>query len=62
MKGYQTACGRVGIVALVGLLLAGCSESDRPLESPVRFEGGIFGTYYQVTLVDPLTQGDAKAL
>ncbi|MFG6668172.1 FAD:protein FMN transferase [Halomonas sp. HNIBRBA4712] len=43
-------------------LLAGCSESDRPLESPVRLEGGIFGTFYQVTLVDPLTQGEAQAL
>lgn len=62
MKGYQTALGRVGVVALVGVLLAGCSENDRPLESPVRFEGGIFGTYYQITLVDPLTQGEANAL
>ncbi len=62
MKGYQTACRRLGVVALVGVLLAGCSENDRPLESPVRFEGGIFGTYYQITLVDPLTQGEANAL
>lgn len=62
MKGYQTACKRLGVVALVGVLLAGCSENDRPLESPVRFEGGIFGTYYQITLVDPLTQGEANAL
>ena len=62
MKGYQTACRRLGVVTLVGVLLAGCSENDRPLESPVRFEGGIFGTYYQITLVDPLTQGEANAL
>ncbi|WP_404376350.1 FAD:protein FMN transferase [Vreelandella aquamarina] len=62
MKGYQTALGRVGVVALVSAFLVGCSENDRPLESPVRFEGGIFGTYYQITLVDPLTQGEANAL
>jgi len=62
MKGYQTACRRLGVVTLVGVLLAGCSENDRPLEPPVRFEGGIFGTYYQITLVDPLTQGEANAL
>lgn len=44
------------------LALAACSERDRPLESPVRFEGGIFGSFYQVTVVDPLTQGEANAL
>ncbi|QTF92807.1 FAD:protein FMN transferase [Halomonas sp. BM-2019] len=44
------------------LLLAGCSERDRPLDSPVRFEGGIFGSFYQVTIADPLTQGEARAL
>ncbi|UYF99931.1 MULTISPECIES: FAD:protein FMN transferase [unclassified Halomonas] len=43
-------------------LLAGCSESDRPLDSPVRLEGGIFGTFYQVTIADPLTQGEAQSL
>ena len=49
------------LLALV-LLLAACSESDRPLESPVRLEGGIFGSFYQVTIADPLTQGQARAL
>ncbi|WP_416138617.1 FAD:protein FMN transferase [Halomonas sp. HK25] len=44
------------------LLLAGCSERDRPLDSPVRFEGGIYGSFYQVTIADPLTQGQARAL
>ena len=47
---------------LLALLLAGCSESDRPLDSPVRFEGGIFGSFYQVTIADALTQGEARAL
>ncbi len=40
----------------LGLGVAGCSESDRPLEPPVRFDGNIFGTFYQVTIMDPLTQ------
>lgn len=44
------------------LSLAGCSESDRPLESPVRLEGAIFGSYYQVTLADSLTQGQLNEL
>ncbi len=41
----------------LGGLLAGCSESDRPLDSPVRLEGAIFGSYYQVSIADSLTQG-----
>ncbi|MGP9631962.1 FAD:protein FMN transferase [Halomonas sp. AOP43-A1-21] len=49
-------------LAMVLLLLVGCSEKDRPLESPVRLEGGIFGTFYQVSISDPLTQGEAEAL
>ncbi len=44
------------------MLLAGCSEKDRPLESPVRLEGGIFGTFYQVSISDPLTQEQADQL
>lgn len=48
------------VIAAVALM--GCSENDRPLESPVRFEGDIFGTFYQVTITDPLTQGEARAL
>ncbi|MGS2745249.1 FAD:protein FMN transferase [Halomonas sp. LS-001] len=47
-------------IALGGLV--GCSENDRPLDSPVHFEGSIFGTFYQVTIVDPLTQGEANTL
>jgi thiamine biosynthesis lipoprotein len=49
------------LILLLGLL-AGCSERDRPLESPVRLEGEIFGTFYQVSIADPLTLGEAKAL
>jgi len=44
------------------VLLAGCSESDRPLESPVRLEGAIFGTFYQVTLADSITAGELQRL
>lgn len=50
--------------SLAGLVIgvAGCSESERPLEPPVRFEGNIFGTFYQVTIMDPLTQGESLEL
>ncbi|MGM0832561.1 MAG: FAD:protein FMN transferase [Pseudomonadota bacterium] len=51
-----------GLLLIAAGVLAGCSENDRPLDSPVRFEGGIFGTFYQVTIADPLTQGEANAL
>ncbi|WP_447554745.1 FAD:protein FMN transferase [Vreelandella sp. EE22] len=47
---------------LATVLLVGCSESDRPLDSPVRFEGGVFGTFYQITIVDALTQSQAQTL
>lgn len=46
----------------LGLGVAGCSESDRPMESPVRFDGNIFGTFYQVTIMDQLTQGESLEL
>lgn len=49
-------------LALLMLLLAACSENDRPLESPVTLQGDIFGTFYQVSVADPLTQGEAVAL
>nr|WP_040480309.1 FAD:protein FMN transferase [Halomonas boliviensis] len=50
--------------SLLGLAMgvAGCSESDRPLEPPVRFDGNIFGTFYQVTIMDPLTLGESLDL
>lgn len=50
------------LISSLALLLAACSESDRPLESPVRMEGDIFGSFYQVTIADPLTQGRAREL
>lgn len=53
-------CSGALLIALGGLM--GCSEADRPLDSPVHFEGSIFGTFYQVTIVDPLTQGEANTL
>lgn len=61
MKSFPRALLVIGLL-LVLVMLAGCSENDRPLDSPVRFEGSIFGTFYQVTVVDPLTQGEANAL
>ncbi|MEA2119133.1 FAD:protein FMN transferase [Halovibrio sp. HP20-50] len=53
---------RLSGLVLIALLLVGCSENDRPLEPPVRFEGNIFGTFYQVTIMDPLTQGESLKL
>lgn len=50
------------LMLLATVILAGCSENDRPLDTPVRFEGGIFGSFYQVTVADPLTQGEANTL
>ncbi|GEN28505.1 FAD:protein FMN transferase [Halovibrio variabilis] len=49
-------------LVVIALVLVGCSENDRPLEAPVRFEGNIFGTFYQVTIMDPLTQGESLEL
>ncbi|CAM4205049.1 FAD:protein FMN transferase [Vreelandella rituensis] len=51
-----------GCLGVVLIALTGCSENDRPLESPVRLEGSIFGSFYQLTVVDPLTQGQAREL
>lgn len=47
---------------LLIITLAGCSERDRPLDSPVTLEGEIFGTFYQVTIADPLTRREADEL
>ncbi len=52
----------IGVLLVVTLGATGCSENDRPLEAPVHFDGNIFGTFYQVTVMDPLTQGEAQAL
>ena len=47
-------------LVLIGLLgMTACSsEEERQLESPVRFEGAIFGSFYQISIADPLTQGE----
>lgn len=52
----------VALALSLALLLSGCSENDRPLDSPVRLEGAIFGSFYQVTIADSLTQGQAREL
>lgn len=68
-KKFAARSGRWGNVLLVIaillgilLILPGCSENDRPLEPPVRFDGSIFGTFYQVTIMDSLTQGESLKL
>lgn len=50
------------VIVLLTIALIGCSETDRPLESPVKLEGNIFGTFYQVTMADSLTQGQVNDL
>ncbi|MBB3190054.1 FAD:protein FMN transferase [Halomonas cerina] len=49
-------------LTLLVLLVSGCSESERSLTPPVTLEGEVFGTFYQVTLAGPVTQGEAEAL
>ncbi len=59
---WRRALTVMGLLMGLVISVAGCSESDRPLEPPVRFEGNIFGTFYQVTIMDPLTQGESLEL
>lgn len=59
-KRFLWRYGLLLVVLLIGLV--GCSETDRPLESPVKLEGNIFGTFYQVTMADGLTQGEADEI
>lgn len=61
-KGLGGTTRWISGLVLIALVLVGCSENDRPLEPPVRFEGNIFGTFYQVTIMDPLTQGESLEL
>ncbi|MDR5866522.1 FAD:protein FMN transferase [Halomonas koreensis] len=48
------------LTLLLVALLAGCSE--RTLEPPVTLEGDIFGTFYQVTIAEPITAERRDAL
>lgn len=57
----MSLCRRLWLFLLITLLV-GCSERDRPLESPVTLDGEIFGTFYQVTIADPLTRREADEL
>ncbi|WP_051233863.1 FAD:protein FMN transferase [Halomonas halocynthiae] len=61
-QALRVALFRLPVVLLLLFFLVACSENDRPLESPVTLQGDIFGTYYQVTVADALTQGQAKEL
>lgn len=51
-----------GALVLAALGLTGCGDGDPTLESPVTLEGGVFGSFYQVTIADPLTRSRAEAL
>ncbi|MFG6176347.1 FAD:protein FMN transferase [Halomonas sp. THAF12] len=48
------------LTLLLIALLAGCSE--RTLDTPVTLEGDIFGTFYQVSIADPITAERRDAL
>lgn len=50
----------LGIITLA--LVAGCSQGEQTLDGPVSFDGGVFGSFYQVSVSDPLTKSDAEAL
>ncbi|GKW50016.1 FAD:protein FMN transferase [Halomonas sp. NCCP-2165] len=53
---------RWALMVLLAVALSACDNGDRPLESPVTLDGEIFGTFYQVTIADPLTRQGAEAL
>jgi len=57
----MSICRPLWLLLLI-ILLVGCSERDRPLASPVTLEGEIFGTFYQITIADPLTRREADQL
>ncbi|MDZ7851505.1 MAG: FAD:protein FMN transferase [Halomonas sp.] len=57
----MSVCRLLWLLLLITLLV-GCSERDRPLDSPVTLEGEIFGTFYQVVIADPLTRREADEL
>ncbi|TDO06027.1 MULTISPECIES: FAD:protein FMN transferase [Halomonas] len=57
----MSVCRPLWLLLLI-VLLAGCSERDRPLDSPVTLKGEVFGTFYQVTIADPLTRRELEAL
>ncbi|EPC00744.1 hypothetical protein L861_13210 [Litchfieldella anticariensis FP35 = DSM 16096] len=58
----QTKIFAVTAFGLLATLLVGCSDADPKLDSPVQLEGEIFGTFYQVTIADPLTRSRVEEL
>lgn len=53
----------LALSSILLLLVAGCGQQDDPeLDSPLSLEGPIFGSFYQVTIADPLTRDRAEAL
>ncbi|QJQ95619.1 MULTISPECIES: FAD:protein FMN transferase [Halomonadaceae] len=60
MSIYRLGMGSTLLV--LALLVAGCSSEEAELESPVRLQGNIFGSFYQVSISDRLTASRAEAL
>lgn len=58
----QTKIFAVTAFGLLATLLVGCSDADPKLDSPVQLEGEIFGTFYEVTIADPLTRSRVEEL
>jgi thiamine biosynthesis lipoprotein len=51
---FRALAAGFGIIALA--LFAGCSQGEQTLKTPVSFEGGVFGSFYQVSVSAPLTK------
>ncbi|WP_311954775.1 FAD:protein FMN transferase [Halomonas garicola] len=55
----KALCAGLGLLALG--LLAGC-DGGQETTTPARFEGSVFGTFYQITVADTLDQSAQDAL
>ncbi|MDN6180234.1 MAG: FAD:protein FMN transferase [Halomonas subglaciescola] len=57
---FKALAAGLGLMALA--LFSGCSQGEQTLDGPVSFDGGVFGSFYQVSVSDPLTKSEAEAL
>ncbi|MGQ7246211.1 FAD:protein FMN transferase [Halomonas sp. V046] len=52
----------LGLALFSALTLTGCTEEPAPSTGPVTLEGDIFGTFYQITIADPVTPGELEEI